>query len=426
MIANEGGRILSVKLRGYWLVTLAEDNVVRLYQYETAKGFQPKSKWAFGDPSQPTNIVECVDLLPEINILVVAFRGSKHPTEPIQILKGGSHPWFVPDSICLSRDYFAVCGRKPSAVFVWNWRKGVRLSNRAFDNQPYSVYLSGDNLIAMSVDGLVYIFDLFDHTKDATLSTTLPPCSMPCLQYDGTLSVVLAPFASRRVHHFQWNSAATEAPTTPSDQNPPPVVLTSSTSTPHPTLSTRRRLSATLSSSVSSLLGRSQKKPKKRASVGSCTKSLRLRRHSSYNDYGYACQMRTAQYIKKAGELKPEAEETPDLTSRLKLIHSVRTTPLGRTAQEVVNVASRNGRVVTVNRHGDMAMYALNGATAARVTFKSCEWMESWDETAREDDDLSDGYDFVRTRLAIGDMGIVYGCRGGALWWLDFGCRPNA
>ncbi|KAG0183331.1 hypothetical protein DFQ29_006900 [Apophysomyces sp. BC1021] len=364
MIANEGGRILSVKLRGYWLVTLAEDNVVRLYQYETAKGFQPKSKWAFGDPSQPTNIVECVDLLPEINILVVAFRGS--------------------------------------------------------------VYLSGDNLIAMSVDGLVYIFDLFDHTKDATLSTTLPPCSMPCLQYDGTLSVVLAPFASRRVHHFQWNSAATEAPTTPSDQNPPPVVLTSSTSTPHPTLSTRRRLSATLSSSVSSLLGRSQKKPKKRASVGSCTKSLRLRRHSSYNDYGYACQMRTAQYIKKAGELKPEAEETPDLTSRLKLIHSVRTTPLGRTAQEVVNVASRNGRVVTVNRHGDMAMYALNGATAARVTFKSCEWMESWDETAREDDDLSDGYDFVRTRLAIGDMGIVYGCRGGALWWLDFGCRPNA
>lgn len=55
-------------------------------------------------------------------------KGSKH--DPIQVLKGGSHPWFVPDSIAVNQDYFAVSGRKPSAVFVWNWRKGVRLSNR--------------------------------------------------------------------------------------------------------------------------------------------------------------------------------------------------------------------------------------------------------------------------------------------------------
>lgn len=55
-------------------------------------------------------------------------KGSKH--DPIQVLKGGSHPWFVPDSISVNQDYFAVAGRKPSAVFVWNWRKGVRLSNR--------------------------------------------------------------------------------------------------------------------------------------------------------------------------------------------------------------------------------------------------------------------------------------------------------
>lgn len=55
-------------------------------------------------------------------------KGSKH--DPIQVLKGGSHPWFVPDSISVNQDYFALSGRKPSAVFVWNWRKGVRLSNR--------------------------------------------------------------------------------------------------------------------------------------------------------------------------------------------------------------------------------------------------------------------------------------------------------
>lgn len=55
---------------------------------------------------------------------------STQSTEPIQVLKGGSHPWFFPDSIALTQDYFAVSGRKPSAVFIWNWRKGVRLSNR--------------------------------------------------------------------------------------------------------------------------------------------------------------------------------------------------------------------------------------------------------------------------------------------------------
>lgn len=55
---------------------------------------------------------------------------SSQDKEPIQVLKGGSHPWFVPDSVALNQDYFAVSGRKPSAVFIWNWRKGVRLSNR--------------------------------------------------------------------------------------------------------------------------------------------------------------------------------------------------------------------------------------------------------------------------------------------------------
>ncbi|KAI7864942.1 hypothetical protein BDF14DRAFT_1708134, partial [Spinellus fusiger] len=99
-------------------------------------GFRLRVKWSFGDMNQPTNVVECVDLLPEINILVVALRGSKcifydinkkHPHEPIQVLKGGNFLSFAPDSIALNQDYFVVLGRKPSALFVWNWRKGVRL-----------------------------------------------------------------------------------------------------------------------------------------------------------------------------------------------------------------------------------------------------------------------------------------------------------
>ncbi|KAI8376091.1 uncharacterized protein BYT42DRAFT_485516, partial [Radiomyces spectabilis] len=99
-------------------------------------GFRLRSKWSFGDATQRANIVECIDILPEINTLVVAFRGSKcifydinrkHNTDPIQVLKTGGHPWFVPDFITLNHDYFALSGRKPSAVFVWNWRKGVRL-----------------------------------------------------------------------------------------------------------------------------------------------------------------------------------------------------------------------------------------------------------------------------------------------------------
>ncbi|KAI7851939.1 hypothetical protein BDC45DRAFT_444776, partial [Circinella umbellata] len=99
-------------------------------------GFRLVSTWSFGDPVH--NSVECIDILPEINILAVAMCGSKcvfydineQSNDPIQVLKGGNHPWFIPDSIALSQDYFAVSGRKPSAVFIWNWRKGVRLSNR--------------------------------------------------------------------------------------------------------------------------------------------------------------------------------------------------------------------------------------------------------------------------------------------------------
>jgi hypothetical protein len=56
---------------------------------------------------------------------------SKNANDPIQVLKGGNHILFEPESIALNRDYFVLSGRKPSAIFVWEWRKGVRISNRA-------------------------------------------------------------------------------------------------------------------------------------------------------------------------------------------------------------------------------------------------------------------------------------------------------
>ncbi|KAI8059003.1 hypothetical protein BC940DRAFT_12994 [Gongronella butleri] len=128
-------RLLSVKLRDQLLLTLSEDNVVQLYKYDVEQGFVLNLTWKFCGQRQ----VECIDLLPEIHTVVVACRGSKcmfydvaskNPLEPIQVLKGGAHSWFIPDDVALTCDYFALSGRKPSAVFVWNWRKGVRLSHK--------------------------------------------------------------------------------------------------------------------------------------------------------------------------------------------------------------------------------------------------------------------------------------------------------
>lgn len=343
-------------------------------------------------------------------------KGPKH--EPIQVLKGGSHPWFVPDSISVNQDYFAVSGRKPSAVFVWNWRKGVRLSNRVFDNQPHHVFLSGDNLVTVSVDGLLNVFDIFDSQKEASMIHYLNPCSIPCIAYDDSLNIVLAPHASRRIHHYQWEQSHQESPL---------PIPTPSSSLP---VAKRR-----LSTSFINLLGfKSNNIPTTSLSTSSIQtttlikktsrefyKSVRLRRHSSYNDYGYACQMKTDQYIKQR-EFK-EQLPSPNFDQQPKLIHSIRTTPLGPCAKEIVNVAVHGERVATVNRQGDISLYALNGTTAARVTLLLNHKQDWMNLCSREDDDLSDGYDFVRSRLAMGDMGIIFGGNG-SLWWLDFGCRP--
>lgn len=153
-----------------------------------------------------------------------------------------------------------------------------------------------------------------------------------------------------------------------------------------------------------------------------------LFQYSSYNDYGYACQARTAQYIKQqqSGVAKKKKEvRLPDFNQRQRIVRSIRTSPLGNTTSQVVGLAIYNERVAIVNRWGDIALFALNGSTGAHVSERGRRpWMdEPTPLNFRSEDDLSDGYDFVRSRLAMGSMGIIYGGRGGSLWWIDFGCK---
>jgi hypothetical protein len=94
---------------------------------------------------------------------------------------------------------------------------------------------------------------------------------------------------------------------------------------------------------------------------------------------------------------------------------------------EIVNVTSYQGYISTVNRLGDIAIYKKDGTMAARVQHHDqYSWMEKTESPfAREDDDYSDGYNFMRSRLVMGSMGLVYGGRNGSLWWLDFGVKPD-
>lgn len=308
------------------------------------------------------------------------------------------------------------------------------------------------------MDGLLHTFDIFDNTGDAASTHYLSACSIPCIEYDNALSIILAPHASRRIHHYQWPEATpsqttsflTSSDSEQSDDTPIPQPSASV-----PVIPRRRRLSTTFSnllglksSSSSSSLNHipqnhsptqqhTNNHPRPSTSTSTLSKrssrefykSVRIRRHSSYNDYGYACQMKTDQYIKQhinslAYKIIPPP--LPNFGESPRLVHSIRTTPLGNAAKEIVSVTKHGDRVATVNRHGDISLYALNGTTAARVTFslnETQDWMEQPDDISREDDDLSDGYNFMRSRLAMGSMGLVYGSKNGSLWWLDFGCR---
>lgn len=309
----------------------------------------------------------------------------------------------------------------------------------------------------MSVDGILHIFDIFENMRIPSETHYLNACSIPCVAYDNSLSLILAPHGSRRIHHYRWNKAET----TPKQLEHEEIVTESMTIPRR-----RKRLSTTFINFLGSIksssaanastmykhskCNRSQNDilsyhansnnvstnyPQSSLSTGFLTKkssrefckSVRIRRHSSYNDYGYACQMKTDQYIKQhmdnliQGKIEPLP--SPNFKQGPRLVHSIRTTPLGSTAKEIVNVAMHDNRIATVNRHGDLAIYALNGTTAARVASYNNQqaWME--EDVVRDDDGLSDGYDFVRTRLAMGTMGIVYGSKNGSLWWLDFSCK---
>ncbi|KAI7864943.1 hypothetical protein BDF14DRAFT_1131698 [Spinellus fusiger] len=253
--------------------------------------------------------------------------------------------------------------------------------------------------MTISVDGIACSFDILDQTK-AIVPHRLPPCSMPCVDYDGSLNMVLVPSHSHRIHHFRWPCLPT-APVASSPAHPHP---TQSISTPNPTSPPPRRISASLiSSSVTSLLSRHRlkqanksnrpNKPNKEKEVKRESLSLRNRRHSSYNDYGYACQTRTAQYIQQNPY---ETTALPNFECAPVLIHSIQTHSLNKTASEVINVATCNDRVATVNRYGDIALYALNGTTAAKVALntKTC-WMDTETDHMRRGDRLSDGYDLM-------------------------------
>ncbi|KAG1448192.1 hypothetical protein G6F56_009016 [Rhizopus delemar] len=205
------------------------------------------------------------------------------------------------------------------------------------------------------------MMNIFNINNEQLITThRINPCSIPCIEYNSSLSIVSAPHLSKRIYHYQW---------TPSNIQPP---------------STPKRHS----SSLVEFLG-----------------------------------------LKNKNEPNPTNEILPDFERGPELVNSISTAPLNSAATKIVSVAIHQDRIATVNRQGRIALYALNGTTAAKVNtmlFTSDlhqELVESEEKYSREDDDLSDGYDFVRSRLAMGSMGLVYGGRSGSLWWLDFGCR---
>lgn len=289
----------------------------------------------------------------------------------------------------------------------------------------------------------MHISDILDGSRD-TVTHYTTVCSLPCITYDDALSVVLAPHASRRIHHYKWMPSQPPPPCSPSSssslsfpnstspteiaEHPSKLLQQSSSNIPPP----KRRLSTTfinllgLNKSTTSLdqpprPSKSSSSTLRKKQSRELCRSVRLRRHSSYNDYGYACQMRTDQYLRKRN--KPPPITLPDFSQRPQLVHSIRSTPLGSAAKQIINIVIHDQRIATLNRSGEIALYALNGTTAACVTPPPNKTWIELEDCFRDDDDLSDGYDFMRTRLAIGSMGVIYGARNGNVWWLDFGCK---
>ncbi|KAG2185969.1 hypothetical protein INT43_002407 [Umbelopsis isabellina] len=392
------GRVLSVKIKERYLITLGEDDVVNLYEFNYDKNqFQFKRGWEFGQSTQNATNVKCIDILPEINVMVVAQRGSK----------------------CLFYDI----------------SKGANDPIQAFDNQAHRVFLSEQHVITSSVDGSLHTFHIPSHTMRA-ITTDLPACCLPCLAYDGSLSLVAAPYAARRLHHFEWKQLLVGKKQSVVQPQP-------SKSTPTQNNPEHRKTSSSmsLSASMSSFFGHFKSKdpitttrPKSAESQPlkshqlQKSKMRRQRRHSSYNDFGWECNARTTQYIKNM-DTKASTVPVPDFSKKISLVKSISTSQLGFTTSNVVGVAVAGNRAVMVNRAGDMAIVMLDSGLVNKIcpaTHDGLEWIEDWLMDVRDNDEDQDGYNFSTTRLSIdSNMGIVYGGRNGAVWFLSFNCTAE-
>lgn len=269
------------------------------------------------------------------------------------------------------------------------------------------------------------------------ISTDLPACCLPCLAYDGSLSLVAAPYAARRLHHFEWK------PTLASKKSPQPQP---SQSTPTLNAPEDQRASSSshllsFSASMSSFFGHFRSKdispktrPKSAEQSSIRTQQIqrsrlrRQRRHSSYNDFGWECTARTTQYIKSL-DTNALPVPRPDFSKKINLTKSITTTQLGVTSKSVVGVAVAGNRAVMVNRAGDMAIVMLDSGHVSQIRPppRMCfEWIENWQADARDNDEDQDGYNFSSTRLAADPrLGIAYGGRNGTVWFFSFNCTAD-
>jgi hypothetical protein len=263
----------------------------------------------------------------------------------------------------------------------------------------------------------------------------MSPCSIPCIEYDSSCNIIIAPHLSKRIYHYQWDSSNyRQFSQTEGDYS-------YSSSTLIPTAS-RKRISSTfinflrpsynknntdntLNNNKTQQHGSKSATSRKVIDINKSTKTTK--KYSSHNNS--RCMQKTKADLSSSDCKEEEQDTFPNFQEKPKLTRSIHTAPLCHAATEVVSVAIYQDRIATVNRRGSIALYALNGTTAAKVNCAlitgDCqqEWIQDEEQYSREDDDLSDGYDFIRSRLAMGKMGLIYGGRNGSLWWLDFGCR---
>lgn len=331
-----------------------------------------------------------------------------------------------------------MCGSQIGQVYIqlcFVIMLSLSLHLQAFDNQAHRVFLSEQHVITSSVDGSLHTFHIPSHTMRA-IATDLPACCLPCLAYDGSLSLVAAPYAARRLHHFEWKQLLVGKKQ--SVQQPQP-----SKSTPTQNIPEHRKTSSSLSlsASMSSFFGHFKSKdpitttrPKSaeaqplKSHQLQKSKMRRQRRHSSYNDFGWECNARTTQYIKNM-DTKVSTVPVPDFSKKINLVKSISTSQLGFTTSNVVGVAVAGGRAIMVNRAGDMAIVMLDSGLVNKIcpaNYDGLEWIEDWLVDVRENDEDQDGYNFSTTRLSVdSNMGIAYGGRNGAVWFLSFNCTAD-